>query len=99
MKMEIHKFCYGCNDYRKMDSIHADNKLSHFVCSICRKRNEGWRKMRDDGLTRLICTECAETFLVVETKVDKCPYCKIHTMSEGVFIPFDEYLKESVEWY
>ncbi len=43
MKMEIHKFCHGCNTTRKMNSIHTDDVydvLSHFECNECGKRNE-----------------------------------------------------------
>ncbi len=40
MKMEIHKFCYGCNDYKKMNSIYIDGELAHFKCNECERRNE-----------------------------------------------------------
>jgi len=40
MKMEIHKFCYGCNGYKKMNSIYIDGELAHFECDECERRNE-----------------------------------------------------------
>lgn len=40
MRMELHKFCHGCNTSRKMNSIRIDDKLSHFECTECGKRNE-----------------------------------------------------------
>ena len=56
--------------------------------------------MRDDGLIRLSCTECGGNFLVAEAKgVNQCALCKIHALSDGIIIPYDEYIKESMEWY
>ena len=56
---------------------------------------------RKDGLTRLICTECGERFLVADVnEVIKCPYCRIISGNPTeTFISFYEYLKESREWY
>ncbi len=40
MKMELHKFCHGCNTTRKMKSIYIDGELTHFLCDECGKINE-----------------------------------------------------------
>lgn len=41
MIMYLHKFCYGCDQYRDMNSIKGvDERLLYFECSVCGKRNE-----------------------------------------------------------
>jgi len=56
--------------------------------------------MRDDGLIRLACHECGGNFLVAEAdKVNKCAICKVIALSDGTIVPYDEYMKESMEWY
>lgn len=55
----------------------------------------------EDGLTRLICNECAKSFLVSDVgEVFKCPYCHIISgKPTETFVPFNEYLRDSREWY
>ena len=50
--------------------------------------------------TLMICQECAGRFLVIDTlNIHACPHCKIYSNSKTTFIPFEDYLKESREWY
>ena len=49
----------------------------------------------------MVCTECGDHFLVADPNiVMQCGgKCRVISGSKGVFVPFNEYIKESVKWY
>ncbi len=57
--------------------------------------------MKIGELTLMVCTECGDHFLVADPNiVMQCGgKCRVISGSKGVFVPFNEYIKESVKWY